>query len=345
VASSRPKGYCNWSPTPAVAAVVQQARQVLEEYRSYGPMTVRQIFYRLVGQYDYPKDERAYNRLAEYLVKARRARMIGFGRIRDDGTVTHAAGGDTDRGDVWDYLKDIVGRPADFLKLDRNTGQPHHVELWCEAAGMAPMLSQMVRYRDVSVYSTGGFSSVTVTWEVAQRVARRQKPTHFLHVGDFDPSGESIFTSMSQDIGGFVASEIGGFIYESTGRVETRDEVPFFIPRRVALTEEQVEEFNLPTAPPKASDSRSAKWVGETTQAEAMPPDLLEQVVREAVDGLTDEDVLEELLEREREDKERLRAAVEDRSVLEVIEERGLADPSLLELVESVAAADLDGDV
>ena len=36
--------------------------------------------------------------------------------------------------------------------------------------------------------------------------------------------------------------------------------------RRVALTKEQVDGYELPTAPPKKSDSRSKKWKGETCQ-------------------------------------------------------------------------------
>jgi hypothetical protein len=69
----------DWNPSPEVRHWVDAARYVLDEYGSYGPMTVRQIFYRLVGSYGYKKDERAYKRLAEYLVKARRAQMIQFG--------------------------------------------------------------------------------------------------------------------------------------------------------------------------------------------------------------------------------------------------------------------------
>jgi hypothetical protein len=336
----------DWAPTAAVAEIVRQVRQILVEYSGYGPMTVRQIFYRLVGQYDYPKDERAYKRLGEALVKARRAQLIPFHSIRDDGTIVHGAGGDNGRSEVWDYLQSIVGQPQSYLRLDRNTGQPHHIELWCEAAGMAPMLSQMVRYRDVSVYSTGGFSSVTVTYEIAQRVISRDKPTYFLHVGDFDPSGESIFTSMSQDVGAFVIGEFGGTWNANTGEVSSLndDKECLFIPQRVALTEAQVEEYDLPTAPAKQSDSRSANWYGETTQAEAMPPTLLEEVVKGAIDDLTDQDALDDLREREREDKERLRAAVEDESVLDVINDRELEDPSLLELVEAIAARDLEED-
>jgi len=57
---------------------------VLEEFRDYLPMTVRQVFYRLVGKYAYPKDENGYERLADYLNRARRARLIPWESIRDD---------------------------------------------------------------------------------------------------------------------------------------------------------------------------------------------------------------------------------------------------------------------
>lgn len=40
------------------------------------PLTVRQIFYRLVGTAGYDKAELAYDRLCVHLVKARRAGII-----------------------------------------------------------------------------------------------------------------------------------------------------------------------------------------------------------------------------------------------------------------------------
>ena len=55
------------------------------EYEDYLPLTVRQIFYRLVGAYGFEKTERAYERLGNHLVRARRAQIIRFDAIRDDG--------------------------------------------------------------------------------------------------------------------------------------------------------------------------------------------------------------------------------------------------------------------
>lgn len=303
MASSRPKGYMDWKPQPHVAEVVAQAKEVLAEYARFGPMTVRQIFYRLVGNYGYPKDEKAYNRLAEYLVKARRAQMISFDRIRDDGGTT--AGGSYGFESIDSFLEDLADY-AGAYRRDPTEGQPAVIELWCEAEGMVPMLSQMTRHYGVAVTGTGGFSSVTVTHGFARRVLGRDKPTVLLHVGDFDPSGESIFESMCQDIGAFVVGAEGGTWRSHTGEVlELGDgRKNWFVPRRVALTAEQVNEYDLPTAPPKRSDSRSANWIGETTQAEAMPPDLLEEVVVAAVEEHIDQDQRTEILEREAHERE-----------------------------------------
>lgn len=273
-----------WEPREDTINVLRAVVHVLNEYGEYGPMTVRQIFYRLVGEFGYSKTERAYRRLAEYLVKARRARLIPFGKIRDDGSTQAGAAGFGGRGEFWQGVR----RAGDKFMLDHQQGQVQRIELWCEAAGMVPMLAQMTEHYHVPVYSTGGFSSVTVTHEVAERVGRGEVPTVFLHVGDYDPSGESIFASMTEDIEAFLDDE---------GMWD------WFRPERIALTRRQVETYDLPTAPPKMSDSRSAKWVGETTQAEALPPNLLRDIVVGVIETYIDFDVLDDVLEREQTDK------------------------------------------
>lgn len=280
-----------WVPQPHVAALIDQANDVIDQYRTYGAMTVRQIFYRLVGQFDYPKDERAYARLCETLVKARRAGMVSFGSIRDEPEEAHTTFG-------WDSPTDWWAAElsaAEGYVRNPHEGQDYRVELWCEAAGMAPMLSQMVRGYGVDVYSTGGFSSVTVTYSTAQRVLGRDVPTVMLHVGDFDPSGASIYESMTADIAAFVWAD---------GDEEK------FEHERVALTQEQVTRFNLPTAPPKKSDTRSNNWIGQTCQLEAMDPATLDRVVTDAVLRYVDLDVLEDIRTQEKAERSALVAEV-----------------------------------
>jgi hypothetical protein len=288
-----------WDPQPHVAQIIEQVREIQAEYSQYGAMTLRQIFYRLVGQYDYEKTDRAYKRLGDYLVKARRAQLIGWSTIRDDELKRGGGGGYQSTTSWWDAIESS----AEYFELNHMIDQPVVIEIWCEAKGMLPMLSRMTSDYHIPVFSPGGFSSVTVTHDAAQRVIRRSVPTVMLHVGDYDPSGESIFNAIAQDVGKFVAEYVGARYNPETGETITitgsDDKDCRFLPRRVALTQDQVVEFELPTAPKKTSDSRSNNWYDDTTQLEAMPPDLLEQVVVNAVKTEIDHDVLDALLDRE----------------------------------------------
>jgi hypothetical protein len=307
---ARPKGYAPWSPAAATLEVLSQVRQVLDDYRDHLPLTVRQIFYRLVGQYDYEKTERAYARLCEYLVRARRAGLVSWTAIRDDGTVSEGGGGYSGETMFWRSVRSS----ADWYSRDRLHEQPFDIELWCEAAGMVPQLVRVADPYSVPVYSTGGFSSVTVTYEIAQRALGRDRPTLFLHVGDYDPSGESIFTAMTTDAASFLRSKL----YDRTrdddhlylDRPVEDPTLPDLHPVRVALTAEQVDEYDLPTAPPKSSDTRSRNWHGETCQLEAMPPDELAELVRRTIEDRLDMDIYEQTIATEEEERERIKARV-----------------------------------
>ena len=321
---ARPKGYAGWKPQAATEAVIDQVRQVLREYQNYLPLTVRQIFYRLVGQYDYDKAEKAYARLCEYLVRARRAQMIKFEDIRDDGTVHTEYLKYQGVADFWESVRSN----AEHYRRDKLANQPVFIELWCEAAGMVPQMERVANPYSIPVYSTGGFSSLTVTHEIAERVLERDKPTVFLHVGDYDPSGESIFEAMTLDAKALALQRLywrmdrngaGGDELERVfpgGTLNLRGDLPDGLPDlraiRVALTGEQVDDYNLPTAPPKASDTRSRNWVGDTCQAEAMAPDDLARIVDEAILDHIDQDLLDETNEAEVNEGRAIRRRVED---------------------------------
>lgn len=301
---ARPRGYAAWNPKPETLALVGQVQDVLHEYRDHLPLTIRQIFYRLVGAHGYDKTERAYSRLCETLVRARRAQMISFHDIRDDGTKSQGGGGYSSVEAFWRTVKSS----GDYFRRDRLAGQPVEIELWCEAAGMLPQLARVASPYSVPVYSTGGFSSVTVTHEIAERALSRDVPTVFLHVGDYDPSGESIFDAMSTDAEHFLLAAHPHRDETNSKLIRDLRELrgPQLRAKRVALTGEQVEEHGLPTAPPKRTDTRSRNWIGETCQAEAMPPDLLASTVRDAIEAELDLDTYDEVIEEERRDRERI---------------------------------------
>jgi hypothetical protein len=288
----RPRGYAAWRPRAKTLALLDTVATVLDEYDEYLPLSVRQVFYRLVATAAYPKTEDAYGRLCEVLTRARRAGLIAFDAVRDDGVTTSSHGWYGSPADFWD---DAVQRARSYSR-DRQQGQPQRVELWCEAAGMLPQLGALAARYSVPAYSAGGFLSLTAVRQIVDRAVRRDVPTVLLHVGDYDPSGVAVFRALAEDAAAFVESDrlIG------TQRIEAV---------RVALTEEQVEDYGLETAPPKRSDSRTRSWVGETCQLEALAPDQLAEIVTEAIDARFDLDHLTTTLLRERADRvELLRA-------------------------------------
>lgn len=274
-------GYCEWNPRSETRHWMSCVLEILQVYRDYWPLTIRQIFYRLVANYEYEKTEQAYGRLINYLGRARRAGWIPFEAIRDDGAIVRESFGYDSPQDWAAAVQDSANR----FRLTRMNDQDVRVDVFCEAAGMVPLLSNAVEKYGVHVYSGGGFNSLTTVKATAARITADERDTVILNFGDCDPSGESIFESFRQDVEMFCSQETGGFV-----------QVEF---KRVALTEEQVDDMGIPTAPPKATDSRSKNWVGDTAQLEAIPPDDLTQMAIDAVEAELDLDALEQTTDRE----------------------------------------------
>lgn len=263
--------------------MLDQVQQVLDEYSEHLPLTVRQIYYRLVGAHAYPKTQRDYENLCEHIVRARRARIIEMGDIRDDGITRVDGPGYRDISEFFAQLRS----DASTFQLDRSSGQSTRLVVLCEAAGMVPQLAKGCSRFDVSVISCGGFDSLTAKFELVTNVRDEGRPIEYLHIGDHDPSGEHMFEALKEDVAAFV-DELGG-------------EVSF---TRLAVTTEQIARYRLPTAPRKPSDRRSFR--GQTCQAEALAPDVLGNIVRRAIEARIDKSQLDRVLRQEKAGRKRL---------------------------------------
>ena len=289
-------------------ALVDQVIEVLQEYRDYLPMTLRQIFYRLVGKYDYPKSENAYKRLCEHIGNARRARHIDFDDIRDDGFQRSEYNHWSDPETVLGTLKDTAGS----FVLDRQYAQPIRTIVWTEAGGMVPMIEKVARKYSVPVFSSGGFDSVSAKHNVAGEFLELGA-VHVLHIGDHDPSGVHVSLSLEEDVNAFMRGLSGwsddpafDCRFDSVLGCEAQ-----FI--RLAVIPDQIDQYSLPTAPQKKTDNRN--FIGETVQAEALPPDVLSRIVEDAIVERIDDDILQETIQREQEGHEALSAALENASL------------------------------
>jgi hypothetical protein len=82
--AGRVKDFAPWNPQRKTESLLSDIEAVLDEYEAYLPLTVRQVFYRLVGK-GYPKSENFYASVGDTCNRARRCGRIPFSAIRDDG--------------------------------------------------------------------------------------------------------------------------------------------------------------------------------------------------------------------------------------------------------------------
>lgn len=274
----RVRGFAPWRPQKKTRLLLADVSEVLEEYRAFLPLTCRQIFYRLVGLKGFEKTEAAYARLCEAIGRGRRAGLIPFGHIRDDGASRYEP-------PAWDgpeaFLRDARER-AERFRLDRQQGQPVRLWLACEASGMAPLPYRAAAPFGLPVLSSGGFDSLSAKHDLAQELAAYPE-AEVLHIGDLDPSGVHLFQSMAEDVAAMAQALSGGCVRFS----------------RLAVTPRQAEAMELPTAPPKTTDKRA--FHGETVQAEAIAPDVLSELVKDAIAARLCMETFSATLEREAE--------------------------------------------
>lgn len=278
MASKRPRGFIeNWKPRADTAALVSNVQTILIDNSEILPLTLRQIFYMLVSGYGYDKTEQAYKRLCETMNKARRARAISMQDIRDDGLRRQSPHG-------WESEDNILSTFRSYgrrFKLNRMQNQPTHLMVWCEAAGMMPQLAKYCEQYGVTVMSSGGFDSVTTKHNFAVE-ASGYNAVEILHIGDHDPSGVHMCSSLDEDLSAFI-DHYGGEICVS----------------RIAVTPKQIRDLRLPTAPAKKTDNRA--FVGRTTQAEAIPPSKLKEIVTAEILARLDMEIYQDTLDEEEE--------------------------------------------
>lgn len=305
---ARPRGFAPWNPSTASIEIIESVRQILEWEAEYLPLTARQLFYRMVAHFRYPKTENAYGSLCNKLNRARRAGLLPWSAIRDDGETAYTLGAHTGHFASVRGLDRHIRRNVGRFQLNPQIVQPCVVEVHVEAAGMLPQVAGFVQHLGADCYSAGGFGSVTGQYETARRLAARRRPTVILSVGDFDPSGISLYWSWRENVLQFfdrgtkylgTDPELAGLTGEGTTRLglnygANQEPPPIPLFRRIAVTPEQVDEYDLETAPPKRTDKRG-NWSGDTVQCEALESRVLERIVREAVLEHYDYDAIDEL--------------------------------------------------
>src|SRR3984893_1252525 len=109
-----------------------------------------------------------------------------------------------------------------------------------------------------------GYASETFLHNSGLYMKEVQKACFVYHFGDFDPSGQD------------AARAIEKGLRQLAGGAEIHFE-------RIAVTQRQIDEWNLPTRPTKQSDKRAKKFGPVSVELDAIDPNQLRALVDEVI--------------------------------------------------------------
>lgn len=245
------------------------------------PMSVRQLFYRLVSQGAIGKSEAEYKSTVIRLVgDMRRSGVIPFSWIADNTRWmrkprTHSSLGEALRRTAATYRRAIWDE------------QNAYVEVWLEKDALAGVLYEITEPWDVPLMVTRGYASISYLHSAAETIREQGKPAFLYYFGDYDPSGLDITRAVEDGIREFAPDA----------------DITF---SRVAVNPEQIASMGLETRPTKKSDSRSKNFEGESVEVDAIPPSTLRRMAEYEITQHIDSAAHDRLLEVEQAERETL---------------------------------------
>lgn len=278
--------------TKSSLSIIEQANEIFENYVSQGYiLTLRQLYYQFVARDLIENLQKNYKRLGNIISDARVAGLVDWDhmedRTRNLQSMPH-----------WNDPESIIYSAATGYHIDKWEGQTYRPEVWIEKDALSGIIEGPCNENDVPFFSVRGYNSQSEMHDGAMRLQTWREDGQvpvIIHLGDHDPSG----IDMTRDI----IDRMELF----TGGVEVR---------RIALNIEQVEQYNPPPNFAKTTDARSegyiAQFGNESWELDALEPSVLEDLVRDEINDLRDDDAWEERVEKEKEHK-RLLNLVSDR--------------------------------
>ena len=245
------------------------------------PATVRGLFYRLVSDGVVPKTEAAYKTTVVRLA----------GEMRKNGDLPYGWLADSTRmmrkPRSYNGVEDALRQTAMLYRHSLWADADAYIEVWSEKDAISGVLYDVTSTWDVPLMVTRGYPSITFLHAAAETISYVDKPVFLYYFGDHDPTGVAIPMHVEQQI----------------RLMAPAAEVHF---ERVAVTEEQIEEYGLQTRPTKRTDSRSKGFVGESVEVDAIAPSTLRDLATSRISRHVDDHQLAALVAAEESERRSL---------------------------------------
>jgi hypothetical protein len=243
----------------ATKAEVEARREAFLEIIDDGrPMTVRQVFYQATVRDLVEKAESGYAKVQNDLTLLRRAGELPYDWLADNTRWQR-------KPKTFDSVEDALRETAAFYRKSLWTRADSYVEIWLAKDALAGVIYPVTSMYDVPLMVARGYASLSFLYSAAEFIAELDVPAYIYHLGDFDPSGVNA----------------GEKIEETLRELAPDAEIVF---ERVAVTPEQITEWDLPTRPTKASDTRVKNFGDISVELDAIESNQLRALVQETIE-------------------------------------------------------------
>jgi hypothetical protein len=251
------------------------------------PVTCRQLFYLAVSEWLVDKTERGYQTVVRLCLQQRQAGEIAWEDVVDRTRWMF-------KPTTFDSMDAALADAARTYRRSLWRTAPAACQVWCESLSIAGVIDGVTDKWDVPLYPAKGYASHDFLRTAARQIALSGKPTEILMLGDYDPSGQDIVRFVQQTL------------REYADEVDPDVEIDFLT---VAVTEQQIADWALPSHPAKTTDSRHRRYgIDQAVELEAIPPDRLRDLLEEDILALLDRDEVKRLLAIEAAERETLSA-------------------------------------
>ena len=269
--------------------IIEQAVSIIAEMEAEGySLTLRQLYYQFVTKNWLKNTFQNYKRLGSIINDARLAGLIDWDSITD---ITRYLRRIPD----WSSPRDFINKQGQQYAEDLWRDQEHYVEVWIEKDALIGVIQRPCDKWRVPCLSCRGYVSQSELYEASKRLKfeseQREddhRPVTIIHLSDHDPSG----LDMTEDL----TKRLDMFCGEGVVNVE-----------RIALTYEQITQYNPPPNPVKETDSRhigyAERFGSESWELDSLRPSVIAGLVEDAIRQRLDEDLFETQLAAETENR------------------------------------------
>lgn len=266
--------------------LIEQANSIIEEYQDAGyDLTLRQLYYQFVARGIIDNKQSEYNKLGSVINDARLAGLLDWeaiiDRTREYESLSH-----------WNSPAEILHSAANSYGIDTRIDQDDYVEVWVEKDALVGVIEHACDPLDVGYLSCRGYVSQSAMWRAAERLKDQEirRESFIIHLGDHDPSG----IDMTRDIQDRL------YLFGST-----------VIVQRIALTMEQIEEYQPPPNPAKTTDSRYASYISEygeeSWELDALDPRILTELIQDSIALHTQLKKRDKLIRRQEKERQEIK--------------------------------------